>query len=194
MPRLLRAIGDEFNQRFSRKDTVPVNKLVGLHADGAVVLRDRNSTLKAEIPNISEKSEARAYSISFGSSKTILVGPLISFRFSPNTTKGCKPDAMNSSIISCRSGEPRHCCGGKSSVGLSETASQETVRPGALMTTLGVLLFWQSVCDVFGALQARCRGVRNVERGKPSSAIGTSRVRSSQALRFSGSTVGSALV
>jgi HK97 family phage portal protein len=57
MPRIFRAIGDEFNDRFSRKDTAPVNTFEGFTSAGAVIVRDRRGTLKAEIPNVSEKSE-----------------------------------------------------------------------------------------------------------------------------------------
>jgi hypothetical protein len=57
MPRIFRAIGSEFNHRFSQKDTTPLNEFVGFQGNGAVVLRDPRGTLKAEIPNISEKSE-----------------------------------------------------------------------------------------------------------------------------------------
>jgi len=57
MPRFFRAIGDEFNHRFSRKDNASANEFVGFQANGAVVVRDRRGTLKAEIPNVSEKSE-----------------------------------------------------------------------------------------------------------------------------------------
>lgn len=57
MPRILRAIGDEFNQRFIRKNAASANEFVGFQSNGAVVVRDRRGTLKAEIPNISEKSE-----------------------------------------------------------------------------------------------------------------------------------------
>jgi hypothetical protein len=57
MPRFFRAIGDEFNDRFSRKDTGSVNEIVGFQSSGAVVLRDRRGTLKAEIPNVREKAE-----------------------------------------------------------------------------------------------------------------------------------------
>jgi hypothetical protein len=57
MPRIFRAIGDELNQRFNRKNTAPVNELVGFQGNGAVVIRDRRGTLKAEIPDISAKSE-----------------------------------------------------------------------------------------------------------------------------------------
>jgi Phage portal protein len=57
MPRIFRAIGDELSQRFSLKNTAPVNELVGFQGNGAVVLRDRRGTLEAEIPDISAKSE-----------------------------------------------------------------------------------------------------------------------------------------
>ena len=57
MPRIFRAIGNEFNERFSRKDTLPVNTYEGSTSSGAVVVRDRRGTLKAEIPNVSEKAE-----------------------------------------------------------------------------------------------------------------------------------------
>jgi HK97 family phage portal protein len=56
MPRIFRAIGDEFNDRFSRKDTASVNTFEGFQSNGAVVVRDRRGTVKAEIPDISEKS------------------------------------------------------------------------------------------------------------------------------------------
>src|ERR1700691_2986686 len=52
-----RAIGDELKSRFSQKDALSTNELVGFQSNGAVVLRDRRGTLKAEIPNVSEKSE-----------------------------------------------------------------------------------------------------------------------------------------
>jgi hypothetical protein len=35
----------------------PVNRCEGFQSNGAVVLRDRRGTLKAEIPNVSLKSE-----------------------------------------------------------------------------------------------------------------------------------------
>jgi hypothetical protein len=56
MPRIFRAICDEFNHRFSRKDTAPVNSFEGFNSACAVMLRDRRGTLKAEIPNVSEKA------------------------------------------------------------------------------------------------------------------------------------------
>jgi HK97 family phage portal protein len=52
-----RAIGDELKSRFSQKDALSANEFVGFQGNGAVVLRDRRGTLKAEIPNVSEKSE-----------------------------------------------------------------------------------------------------------------------------------------
>src|SRR5438105_1293537 len=52
MPRFLRSIADFIDQ----KDTLPVNRYEGFKGDGAVVLRDRRGTAKAEIPNASEKS------------------------------------------------------------------------------------------------------------------------------------------
>jgi len=57
MPRIFRAIGDEFNHRFSRKDNASANEFVGFQGNGAVVVRDRRGTLKAEIPNVDEKSQ-----------------------------------------------------------------------------------------------------------------------------------------
>ena len=57
MPRIFRAIGDEFNHRFNYKSAASGNEFVGFQANGAVVLRDRRGTLKAEIPDISTKSE-----------------------------------------------------------------------------------------------------------------------------------------
>jgi hypothetical protein len=57
MPPIFRAIGDEFNHRFSRKDTAPVNSFEGFNASGAVILRDRRGTRKAEIPDVETKSE-----------------------------------------------------------------------------------------------------------------------------------------
>jgi hypothetical protein len=53
MPRFFRAIGHEFNHRFSVKNSAPGNEFVGFQGDGAVVLRDRRGTLKAEIPDAS---------------------------------------------------------------------------------------------------------------------------------------------
>lgn len=51
----LRAIGDELKSRLSQKDTAPVNSYEGFQANGAVVLRDRRGTAKAEIPEVDEK-------------------------------------------------------------------------------------------------------------------------------------------
>jgi phage portal protein BeeE len=51
----LRAIGDELNHRFSRKDAGTVNEFVGFTSRGEVVLRDRRGTVKAEIPQADEK-------------------------------------------------------------------------------------------------------------------------------------------
>ena len=53
MPRIFRAIGDEFKSRLGRKDTTPVNRYEGFTGDGRVVPRDRRGTLKAEIPDVS---------------------------------------------------------------------------------------------------------------------------------------------
>jgi len=53
----LRAIGDELRSRVSQKDTQSVNHYEGFQANGAVVVRDRRGTLKAEIPDVSEKSQ-----------------------------------------------------------------------------------------------------------------------------------------
>src|SRR4051794_23583363 len=52
-----RAIGDELQTRFNRKDVAPVNSFEGFQGNGAVVIRDRRGTVKSEIPNVSEKSE-----------------------------------------------------------------------------------------------------------------------------------------
>jgi hypothetical protein len=57
MPRIFRAIGDELNQRFNRKSAAFGNEFVGFQSDGAIVVRDRRGTLKAEINNVIEKSE-----------------------------------------------------------------------------------------------------------------------------------------
>jgi hypothetical protein len=40
----LRAIGDELNQRFNRKNAAFGNEFVGFQSDGAVVVRDRRGT------------------------------------------------------------------------------------------------------------------------------------------------------
>jgi HK97 family phage portal protein len=55
MPRILRAIGDELQSRLGRKDTAPVNTYEGFQGNGAVVLRDRRGTRKAEIPDADAK-------------------------------------------------------------------------------------------------------------------------------------------
>jgi HK97 family phage portal protein len=55
MPNFIRAIGDEFKSRLSQKDTASVNSYEGFQGNGAVVLRDRRGTAKAEIPEITEK-------------------------------------------------------------------------------------------------------------------------------------------
>jgi hypothetical protein len=49
----------EFLSRFfpSQRSTAPVNRFEGFTGDGRVVLRDRRNTRKAEIPNVSLKSE-----------------------------------------------------------------------------------------------------------------------------------------
>src|SRR6266403_1604077 len=52
MPRILRSIADFIDQ----KDTLPLNRYEGFKGNGAVVLRDRRGTAKAEIPNVSEKA------------------------------------------------------------------------------------------------------------------------------------------
>ena len=51
----LRALGDEFKSQLSQKDTAPVNAYEGFQSNGAIVLRDRRGTLKADIPEVSEK-------------------------------------------------------------------------------------------------------------------------------------------
>jgi len=50
MPRFLEWLRDG-----STKDTVAVNRYEGFQANGAVVLRDRRGTLKAEIPEADTK-------------------------------------------------------------------------------------------------------------------------------------------
>jgi hypothetical protein len=52
MPRFLRTIADVIE----RKDTVPVNSYEGFQGNGAVVLRDRRGTAKAEIPDVDLKA------------------------------------------------------------------------------------------------------------------------------------------
>jgi HK97 family phage portal protein len=51
MPRFLRAVAD----RFERKDSIAVNRYEGFTERGAVVLRDRRGTVKAEIPDVDSK-------------------------------------------------------------------------------------------------------------------------------------------
>ena len=53
MPEFLKAVG-----RFvtaDQKDTAPVNSFEGFQGNGAIVLRDRRGTAKAEIPEVTEK-------------------------------------------------------------------------------------------------------------------------------------------
>src|SRR5438552_7301455 len=54
MPRFFNAISEYIS---GRKDTVPLNRYEGFTEAGAVVLRDRRGTRKAEIPEVSLKSE-----------------------------------------------------------------------------------------------------------------------------------------
>jgi HK97 family phage portal protein len=56
MPHFLHALGDEFKSRLGQKDTAPVNTYEGFQSNGAVVLRDRRGTVKAEIPDVDTKS------------------------------------------------------------------------------------------------------------------------------------------
>src|ERR1700693_5921685 len=58
MPHIFRVIGDEFKTRLHLKETASTNRFEGFQADGAVVLRDRRGTLKAEIPDADEKGFA----------------------------------------------------------------------------------------------------------------------------------------
>jgi hypothetical protein len=51
MPQFLKAISD----RLSAKDILPINRYEGFTENGAIVLRNRRGTLKAEIPDVSEK-------------------------------------------------------------------------------------------------------------------------------------------
>jgi hypothetical protein len=55
MPRILSAIGDEFNSRLGRKNTASVNRYEGFQANGSVILQDRRGTAKVEIPEADEK-------------------------------------------------------------------------------------------------------------------------------------------
>jgi len=52
MPRVFQRVLDVYRG----KDTVPVNHYEGFQANGAVVIRDRRGTLKAEIPDVAEKA------------------------------------------------------------------------------------------------------------------------------------------
>lgn len=52
---IFRAIGHEYNQRFSCKDARSVNEFVSFNGRGEAMLRDRRSILKAELSNVSEK-------------------------------------------------------------------------------------------------------------------------------------------
>jgi hypothetical protein len=54
MPSIFNAI-NKFLDGSSQKDTLPVNQYEGFQANGAVVIRDRRGTRKAEIPDVSEK-------------------------------------------------------------------------------------------------------------------------------------------
>ena len=51
MPQFFRALADRL-----KKNTQPLNRYEGFKGDGAVILRDRRGTAKAEIPNVSEKA------------------------------------------------------------------------------------------------------------------------------------------
>src|ERR1700683_4651716 len=51
----LRAIGDELKSRLRQKDTASVNTFEGFQSNGAIVVRDRRGTAKAEIPEVTEK-------------------------------------------------------------------------------------------------------------------------------------------
>jgi hypothetical protein len=53
MPRFLSWLRDDG----STKDTLPVNRYEGFQSNGAVILRDRRGTQKAEIPEVNLKSE-----------------------------------------------------------------------------------------------------------------------------------------
>ncbi len=55
MPRIFRAIGDEFKSRLTQKNATSGNEYLGFQPNGAVVLRDRRGTVKAEIPDIDSK-------------------------------------------------------------------------------------------------------------------------------------------
>jgi len=51
MPSFFRALADRLE-----KNTQPLNRYEGFQGSGAVVVRDRRGTAKAEIPNVSEKA------------------------------------------------------------------------------------------------------------------------------------------
>jgi hypothetical protein len=51
MPRIFRAIGDEFNQQFNRQNAVSGNEFVGFNQRGEVIIL--TAALEAELPNIS---------------------------------------------------------------------------------------------------------------------------------------------
>jgi hypothetical protein len=51
MPRFLRTIADGLEN-----STQPLNRYESFKGDGAIILRDRRGTAKAEIPNVNEKA------------------------------------------------------------------------------------------------------------------------------------------
>ncbi len=55
MPRFARVVREFLT--IDQKDTAPVNSYEGFQSNGAVVLRDRRGTAKAEIPDVDLKSE-----------------------------------------------------------------------------------------------------------------------------------------
>jgi len=57
MPGFFGSIREEFASRFSRKDALSTNGFVDFQYNGTVVVRDRRGALKAQLPNVSEKSE-----------------------------------------------------------------------------------------------------------------------------------------
>jgi hypothetical protein len=56
MPHFFRATGQELNHRFSQRETAQATRDEGFTSSGAIVLRKRRCTLKAEIPYINKKS------------------------------------------------------------------------------------------------------------------------------------------
>ena len=76
-----------------RKDTAPINSYEGFQANGAVVLRDRRGTTKAEIPDIDLKSEG------FGSDPLAIYKPTGAKSVSPAKAmanfNGCTFAAVN---------------------------------------------------------------------------------------------------